>query len=150
MQTKKVLIDIAAALLILLFLYASVVKLLDMDGFVKSMGKQPLPHWLGMVLVWLLPLGELAIVAMFFFKRTQLAAFYASGVLMAAFTGYIALIVGDAFAFTPCVCGGIIESLSWQEHLYFNVFFLGISLLSVWLMKKYKDEKPKSQTALFT
>ena len=43
---RKVVIEIIAALLVLLFLYASVSKLLGFSLFVDEMNNQPFPNWM--------------------------------------------------------------------------------------------------------
>lgn len=31
----------------------------------------------------------------------------------------------------PCSCGGILESLGWREHLYFNLAFIALAVLAL-------------------
>ncbi|MBS1567215.1 MAG: hypothetical protein JST39_22720 [Bacteroidetes bacterium] len=41
---------------------------------------------------------------------------------MSLFTGYVAVMLSLSY-YLPCSCGGILQALSWQGHLVFNVFF---------------------------
>lgn len=51
-----------------------------------------------------------------------------SVILMLIFTLYVALILLNAFEYIPCSCGGIMESLSWNEHLLVNLLFLAVAI----------------------
>jgi putative oxidoreductase len=63
-------------------------------------------------------------------------AFYASLFLMSAFTIYTVAILFHAFRYIPCSCGGVIRKLTWPQHLFFNLFFVGISILGIILKKR--------------
>lgn len=136
MIKRSILIEIVCSLLILLFLYTGISKWLDFDLFIKDMNNQPFPNWITPVLVWTIPPLEVLIAIGLMFGKTRLSALYASVVLMLAFTIYAAAVLLHAFKYVPCSCGGIIRKLTWSQHIYFNVFFLGISLLGVILWKK--------------
>jgi len=61
---------------------------------------------------------------------------YASLILMMAFTIYTVTVLLHAFRYVPCSCGGVIKKLTWPQHLVFNLFFVAISLLGIWLKKR--------------
>jgi hypothetical protein len=48
------------------------------------------------------------------------------------------------FGRIPCSCGGLISSLSWTQHLFFNLFFLlaNAIVLSIYPVKerRYSDK----------
>src|ERR1700722_2020450 len=50
---KGVLIETICVLLVLLFLYASMSKILDLKEFTGNMLNQPFPHWMARIFVWL-------------------------------------------------------------------------------------------------
>lgn len=143
MRTKKISIEAIIALLILMFLYAAVSKLLSYDKFVFDMGNQPFPNWTTPLLIWGVPISELLIVVVLLFERTRKIGLWASTVLMGIFTVYIILILMKVFPYTPCSCGGVIDKLSWTQHLYFNIFFLVISIIGLILMKKTINSRHK-------
>ena len=133
---RKIIIEIISSLLILLFLYASVSKWLAFKLFIGEMNNQPFPNWLTPFLVWSIPFIEVIIAIGLIFEKTRIPALYASLVLMGAFTIYTVVILLHAFKYIPCSCGGVIRRLTWPQHLFFNLFFVGISLLGIFLRKR--------------
>lgn len=128
---QKVTIEIICSLLVLLFVYAAVSKLVDFQTFVIDMNNQPFPAFMKPILVWAVPLTELAIVALLIFDSTRLLGLYASLLLMVAFTFYTAVVLLHFFKYIPCSCGGIIKNFSWQQHLVFNLFFVLITVIGI-------------------
>ena len=133
---RKIIIEIISSLLILLFLYASVSKWLAFKTFIGEMNNQPFPNWMTPFLVWSIPFIEVLIAVGLIFEKTRVQSFYASLFLMLAFTIYTVAILLHAFKYVPCSCGGVIRKLTWPQHLFFNLFFVGISLLGIILKKR--------------
>jgi putative oxidoreductase len=133
---RKIIIEIISSLLILLFLYASVSKWLAFKTFIGDMNNQPFPNWMTPYLVYSIPVIEVLIAVGLIFEKTRVPALYASFVLMMAFTIYTVAVLSHAFRYVPCSCGGVIKKLTWPQHLFFNLFFVGISLLGIWLKKR--------------
>ena len=128
---KHTVIKIICTLLVFLFVYAAVSKLANWTTFVSDMNNQPFPSFVKPILVWAVPLTELAIVALLIFDTTRLAGLYASLVLMIAFTFYTAVVLLHFFTYIPCSCGGIIKNLSWGQHLVFNLFFVLMAFIAI-------------------
>lgn len=141
MFKRQVLLECISALLILLFVYASLSKFLDWRTFNREMAHQPLPHTLTRLLVWIVPFSEIAISVSVVFERTRLLGFYASTVLMGTFTIYTAIVLMHFLPFIPCSCGGVIKRLTWPQHLVLNLFYTGLSVVGVVLQRK-KQLKP--------
>lgn len=133
---RKIIIEIISSLLILLFLYASVSKWLAFKTFIGEMNNQPFPNWMTPFLVWSIPFIEVLIAVGLIFEKTRVQSFYASLFLMLAFTIYTVAILLHAFKYVPCSCGGVIRKLTWPQHLFFNLFFVGISILGIILKKR--------------
>lgn len=133
---RKIIIEIISSLLILLFLYASVSKWLAWRTFIGEMNNQPFPNWMTPFLVWSIPFIEVIIAVGLIFEKTRVPALYASLALMSAFTIYTIVILLHAFKYIPCSCGGVIRKLTWPQHLFFNLFFVGIALLGIVLKKR--------------
>ena len=133
---RKIIIEIISSLLILLFLYASLSKWLAFKLFIGEMNNQPFPNWITPFLVWSIPFIEVLIAVGLIFEKTRVPALYASFVLMMAFTIYTVAVLSHAFKYVPCSCGGVIKKLTWPQHLFFNLFFVSISLLGIWLKKR--------------
>jgi hypothetical protein len=133
---RKIIIEIISSLLILLFLYASVSKWLAFKTFIGDMNNQPFPNWMTPYLVTIIPVAEVLIALGLIFEKTRVPALYASLILMMAFTIYTVAVLSHAFKYVPCSCGGVIKKLTWPQHLFFNLFFVSISLLGIWLKKR--------------
>jgi putative oxidoreductase len=133
---RKIIIEIISSLLILLFLYASVSKWLAFKLFIGEMNNQPFPNWMTPFLVWSIPFIEVVIALGLIFEKTRIPALYASLLLMSAFTIYTIVVLLHAFKYIPCSCGGVIRKLTWSQHLFFNLFFVGISILAIVLKKR--------------
>lgn len=133
---RKVVIEIIAALLVLLFLYASISKLLGFSLFVDEMNNQPFPNWMTPYLVVLIPGSEILIALALLFDRSRTIGFYASFILLFLFTLYAALVLMNVFAYVPCTCGGMIKKLNWSQHLLFTASFLILSIIAIALHRK--------------
>lgn len=118
-------------LLILLFVYAAFSKLIDFWAFRRELYRQPFPHGVSDVLLYLLPLAELAAAALLLFDRTLLAGLETSLFLLLLFTGYVGLVKLGYWEKVPCSCGGILGRMDWTAHLVFNCSFLVINLLAL-------------------
>jgi hypothetical protein len=136
MLKRQVVLECIAALLILLFLYASVSKFLDFKRFIDEMNNQPLPNSWTPFLVWGIPFLEIAISAALLFEYTRLLGLYASLVLMTLFTIYAIMILAHFFPYIPCSCGGVIRKLTWPQHLVLNLFYVALSVLGLILQRR--------------
>lgn len=147
MRIKKLKLntDIIAALLTLLFLYASVVKLLNFQEFISDMHNQPFPDWAIPILVWVVPLSELVICILLWIERTRLFAFWASIVALGIFTSYILLVLMHLFPYVPCSCGGVIEGFSWEQHFVFNILFLYAAVLGMAIQRIINESYDDNQ-----
>jgi hypothetical protein len=135
MKTKRI-IESITALLICLFIYASISKLLVFDEFKWQLFNQPIPGWSASILVWLLPVSELTVAGLLLNATTRLLGLYGSLLLMIIFTTYVGLVLADSFGRIPCSCGGILKKMGWGTHLIFNIFFVLLSLIGIVLYKK--------------
>jgi hypothetical protein len=132
---RKLIVEVIAFLLMLLFLFASVSKWLAFKTFIGDINNQPFPNWLTPWITNLLPPIEVLIVLALMFEKTRTAGFYASLILMSAFSIYSAAVLLKFFNYIPCSCGGIIKNLTWRENLLLNLFFVAISIAGIVLRK---------------
>lgn len=139
--TKATLLaDIISGVVLLLFLYTSLSKLADYETFKNVLSASPLLKPVAGVVAWLLPVTELVIVVLLFIPAMRLKGLYASFILISLFTLYLIYIV----AFTPdlpCQCGGVLKLLTWPQHIFFNLFFILLSLIGIHLYQKDKNRK---------
>ncbi|MEJ7693835.1 MauE/DoxX family redox-associated membrane protein [Daejeonella sp.] len=119
------------SLLILLWTYAAVSKLSDYQTSRREMLNQALPSWLEEILVWGVPLIELFTAALLLFGKSRLYGTFLSLCLLISFTIYIGLIKFNYFDYIPCSCGGVIGSLSWEQHFVFNLIFIVLAATGV-------------------
>ncbi len=122
--------NICIVLYIILFVYAATSKFLDFYNFKVQLGQSPVLTAYADWVSWGIPLLELTIAGLFLFPKYVLLAFYASYSLMIMFTTYIIVILNFS-DFIPCSCGGVLEKLSWTDHIIFNVIFIAIAVVGV-------------------
>lgn len=126
------LIQIASFLLILLWIYAALSKLTDLETFSKQLNNQVFPKAMTPVLLIGIPAIEIAAAGLLLTNRYKKTGLWLSALLMSAFTIYIALVLTGIFNRVPCSCGGVLSKMGWEPHLYFNLFFLSLSLLGIY------------------
>src|SRR6202048_5203484 len=132
---KNLFVEIISALLVFLFIYASLSKLLDFDKFIYQLSQSPFITNISWLVVWAIPLGEILISICLIIKRTRLAGLYLSFFLMLLFTGYIFIMLQYS-SYLPCSCGGVLSSMSWKQHFYFNLAFTGLSVTAITIQNK--------------
>lgn len=143
---KTIFIKTVSCFFILLFVYASVSKLLDFENFQVQIAQSPLLSAYAGVISYAVIIVELIIVLLLIFPNSRLTGLYLSTALMSAFTVYIFLILNYS-DFVPCSCGGILEKMGWTEHLIFNLVCFLLGVISI--IKK-EDSKRKYILLAFT
>ena len=133
---KKMIPEVAGLLLILLFGYAAMNKLLVYDKFVVQIAQSPILEGISPWLAWMVPAVELAICVLLLMPAWRRMGLYASTILMTVFTLYIMFILWFSPE-VPCSCGGILNQLDWKSHLVFNIIFTGIAAAGLMYEKNY-------------
>lgn len=128
--------NIALFLLILLWVYAAASKLIDYPRFERQMHRQTLLPFLKAFLILFLPWSEFVLAGLLSFDKTRMAGLTGSLILLSIFTVYIILALTKALSHYPCSCGGILEHMGWTAHLFFNLFFLGLTLIMIYTSKR--------------
>lgn len=135
-------IKIICTLLVFLFAYAAISKLLDYSTFHVQLSQSPYITSFANVIAWALPVAELLVAVSFGFSNLRLYAFYAALFLLSLFTAYLIAMLNFSY-YIPCSCGGLLSSLSWKQHIVFNIVFILLSLTGIRLsavevsVKKY-------------
>lgn len=129
---------IVSILLIIMWAYAAVSKLVALQDFKQALATQVFPVWVGKILVWILPVAELGIAGLLLFKKTQLLGMYASFGLMLLFTLYVGGAVYNIYERYPCACGGLFAKLGWKKHFRLNIFFTLVSIIGIILLESVK------------
>lgn len=127
LSKKPLLNELSSALLIILFLYTAVTKLFDHANFAGVIDQSYLLVGYGKYIAVLVPVFELIIVICLFVPSKRRLGFLLSMLVLTAFTGYIIYMLLTASKI-PCHCGGVIDRMTWKQHILFNLFFLLISI----------------------
>lgn len=128
-DSRTIAIELIAILLMVLFGLTALDKALKFGRFYMELGKSPfLMAYQGWV-AWGTPIVEGLVVFALVFGQTRLWGLYASIFLMNLFTGYIYLLLNYSY-YTPCLCSAALESLTWEQHLVFNVVFLALAIIA--------------------
>src|SRR3981081_2636578 len=136
-----VIVETISFSLIFLFVYAAVSKVLDFQKFRVQLGQSPLLTAFAGWVAWIIPTIEIVISIMFAIPCWRLPALYAAFSLMVMFTAYIIAITKFS-EYVPCSCGGILQNMSWNQHLVFNILFVLLSLTGIVLYNKQPINKP--------
>lgn len=131
-------------MLVGLFMYTGASKFIDIPDFTRDINNQPFPNSYTPYIVWGLPALELLIAASLMFDITRMAGLYASLVLLLTFTIYAVLVLFHFFERVPCSWGGVIKQVNWQQHLVFNLFFVILSVATIFLTNKKNRPKLES------
>lgn len=132
-------IEIISALFILLFVYTAINKFMAIKDLETVLKDYPLIGGMPTLVAWTLPIAELLVALWLFIPRLRLLGLYSSLALMTAFTLYL----GYMLTFTterPCTCGGMLQQLSWSQHLIFNIFFIVLALAAIRLHNRKKSD----------
>jgi hypothetical protein len=128
--SKRKIIELLSGLLIALFLYTAISKLLDFVQFKAVLSTSPLIETKALFVAWALPITEIVISALLFFQKTRKMGLYFSAVILSIFTlylGYILLFSPEL----PCSCGGVIQKMGWRMHIPFNMFFILVAIAGI-------------------
>ncbi|HUN01249.1 MAG TPA: hypothetical protein PLS00_00225 [Niabella sp.] len=131
--------DILSGIILLTFCYTALSKLKEYETFTFIIGKSPLlagiPNIVGVLLLTL----EIIVVIMLFISSVRLKGLYLSLILLCAFILYISYMLIFAFDL-PCSCGGVLDSLSWKQHLLLNFVLILIVIGGISSYKRAKSE----------
>ncbi|MGN0019980.1 MAG: MauE/DoxX family redox-associated membrane protein [Sphingobacterium hotanense] len=133
-------------LLLALWLPVAIDKILDFAAFRSGILNQPFPDLLGYILIYLLPVLEIATVATLVVSRLQKLGLIMSTTLLIVFSTYIAIALLGAWEQLPCGCGSVINGMNWKQHLIFNLIFLIISIWGLYLWNKLRGSKVGDDT----
>src|SRR5690625_3650542 len=106
--------------LAVLFIYTVVSKLLDMGIFQSQIAQSAMLAPYSSILAWLVPVVELLLAGLLLISSTRVWGLLGSAVLMLGFTIYVYLIWTYSHSL-PCSCGGVLESMYRDTHLYYNL-----------------------------
>jgi len=144
---RSTIVEIIALLFVILFLYTGISKLMEYDVAREQIALTPLLAPIAGVIVIVLPIVEIIVSILLFLPRTRKLGLYASLALMMAFTGYVGYILSYN-AELPCTCGGILQQMSWTQHLIFNGVAIVFALTAILLNRRIHSDALHSEAAL--
>jgi hypothetical protein len=140
-NAKNIFIEVVTYLFILLFLYTGGMKTISRLDFYYGIRESHLLYNYAGFISWSIPIIELATVACLTIPKLKRIGLYSSFILMALFTIYVGY---NVFFLThqqrPCTCGGIIQKMSWNQHVVFNTVFTLLALLAI----RFDKQKTKA------
>ncbi|NHA02507.1 hypothetical protein G7092_01800 [Mucilaginibacter sp. HC2] len=141
-STKEKIITAICWLCMALFLYTAYAKIVDHARFLAGLTRVHLISGFAVFISFAVPVVEILVALLLLIPRTAKAGLYGFIAAMSSFTIYII----SAMTWEkdlPCHCGGAIEKLSWGQHIWFNLAFIGLAIFALWLMHLYKTSKIK-------
>ncbi|WP_231426446.1 MauE/DoxX family redox-associated membrane protein [Pedobacter sp. Leaf250] len=139
----NILEELSINLMIIVWGYAAISKILDFKTFSQQIIRQFSPTEIGILIAYAIPCIELLIIALLIFKSTIHYGVKLSTGLIGIFTLYIGFMVFGFAGQVPCSCGGILEKMSWKVHFVFNILFLITHLIPLSLINTLRKEAGK-------
>lgn len=134
-KTREIIMDIAVYLFIILFMYTAASKLFTIKSFASTLAKSPLIGNLNFVVAWSIPIIEIIISIVLIFPSVRKFGMRAALLLMSVFTIYLIYMVFSGTEL-PCHCGGVISTMTWQQHIWFNLGFIALAVTGLATQKK--------------
>ncbi len=129
-KAKKNIVEVISILFIILFVYAAASKWMAFDKFQAQLSQSPIIGPFTRWIVWIVPLAELFLSILLIVPKWQVMGLYGSFSLMTAFSTYI-IAITQFSEYIPCSCGGILEHMSWNIHLLFNLCFVILASIAI-------------------
>lgn len=127
---RSTIIETIIVLYVILLLYTGISKLIDNDIFKEQLSASPVLAHIAKPVAIPFPWIEFFVVLLLLIPRWRYKGLFASMLLMIVFTTYILALL--AFRdHLPYSCGGVIELLSWKQHIFFNIVFISIAIVAI-------------------
>lgn len=146
---RNLLTEGISSLIILLFVFTATSKLYEQDTFRSVLSTSPLISNMSSVVSWVLPVVLLMVALLLIIPRTRQWGLWSSFILMLLFTLYISYMLAFASQL-PCSCGGVFKQLTWNQHLFFNVFIMVLALCGLRINRKITFPKNRLTHAVIT
>lgn len=131
---RRLFVEMACGLLVLLFSYTAFSKLVDFNTFKTTLKMSPLIGDANTYIAWLLPTVECIIVGLLLIPKFQYVGLYCSLILLVILTIYLLIMIIFYSKELPCTCGGVISFMSWKQHLLFNLLVITLTITVVKLI----------------
>jgi len=133
-STREFMVTIIRWICMALFLYTAYAKSIGHNQFLAGLSIVQLIHGFATPISFLVPFFELVIALLLLHPKTATIGLYGFISAMGLFTLYIVgVLIWEKDL--PCHCGGIIERLSWKQHIWFNIGFILLAIFAIQLNK---------------
>ncbi|MGV8946490.1 MAG: MauE/DoxX family redox-associated membrane protein [Lutibacter sp.] len=136
LRFRNIIIIVICYMYVVMLTYAATSKLLDFENFRIQLGQSPLVSAFASWIPITLPASEFIIAILLLVPKFRFIGLFAAYTLMTMFTVYIYIILNYS-SFVPCSCGGILEKMTWNQHLIFNIFFIFLAVFAILLETKH-------------
>lgn len=117
-----------------LFLSAAYSKVVEHEKFIRGLSKVTIIGPYAKLIAFIVPIIEIVVSILLIIPKTYRWGLYGFSGTMIVFTFYI-LGMWLWAKNLPCQCNLLIEKLSWGEHVWFNIAFIGVAILALKLSK---------------
>lgn len=129
-KSKQIITDLVVYAFLILFMYTAASKFLTIKKFASTLAKSPLIGSYSLFVAWAIPIVEVLLGMLLVFDQKRKWSIPASLILMILFTMYLSYMVLSGSKL-PCHCGGVISSLTWQQHIWFNSAFIALGFIGL-------------------
>jgi uncharacterized membrane protein YphA (DoxX/SURF4 family) len=136
MDSKSVSQQTAVFILVVIWTYTGMEKLLDWKRSWNAFHNQTFPKELADIISYAVPISEILLALLLAFALTRWWGLIGSLLLLTVFNTYVGLIWWGAFPRVPCNCAGFLESMGWAAHFWFNAALTLMIVFVLWINKK--------------
>ncbi|WP_404986219.1 MauE/DoxX family redox-associated membrane protein [Chryseobacterium sp. M5] len=133
-DSKLLVFELIRYALIILFLYTTYHKVMDIDDFEKNILRSKIISEYSFYIKYPLPVLEIVVVLLLFINKTLLYGLYASLFLMISFTIYL-IALNNFSMFYGCSCGGVFNEMSYFNHVLINIVTIAINIVGIFLFE---------------
>lgn len=137
-NTRDTLVYSICILCMMLFLCSAFSKVLEHEAFYNGLSKVAIIGRYAKLIAWLVPIAELIVCLLLLIPKTYKYGLYGFASLMTVFTTYILVMLAWAKTL-PCHCNLFVENLSWGQHVWFNLGFIGLAIWGIQLSNSIKS-----------
>lgn len=119
----------------ILFLCSAFSKVAEHEAFYRGLSRVAVIGGYAGLIAWGVPAVEIIVSVLLIIPKTHQWGLYGFMVTMIVFTTYILTMLIWAKTF-PCHCNLFVENLSWEQHVWFNLGFIGLSIFAIAISKK--------------
>ncbi len=134
-KTRGFIVDVIVYLFVGLFIYTAASKVMDYKNFESTLKGSVLIGNYNTIVAWMVPTSEIIMSILLIVPITKRNGLICSLGLMTIFTTYLIYMIVSGVKLV-CSCGGVVSSLSWQEHIWFNIGFIILAIIGLVLYKK--------------